>query len=160
LRFNQQVVTKRPQAVTPAAFFIFTSQRILIVAKLFLLLGAINAGLCVVLGAFAAHKLKTLASEGLISETSIATFQTGVQYHFYHSLALILLALFMLQLETVPASLRYAGFAFLAGIVLFSGSLYGLSLGSWKILGPVTPLGGLFFIVAWILMSVGVYKAL
>lgn len=129
-------------------------------AKLFLLLGTINAGLCVVLGAFAAHKLKIL-----LSESALTTFQVGVQYHFYHSLALIVLALLMLQLELQHSSLRYSGFAFFTGIILFSGSLYGLSLASlsdasWKFLGPITPLGGLAFIVAWILMSIGVYKSL
>lgn len=118
-----------------------------------------------ILGAFAAHKLKTL-----LSEAALATFQTGVQYHFYHSLALILLALLMLQLDLQDISLRYSGFAFVTGIILFSGSLYGLSLGTlsldsasaagWKFLGPVTPLGGLAFIVGWILMGVGVYKSL
>lgn len=128
--------------------------------KIFLLLGTINAGLCVVLGAFAAHKLKVM-----LSESALVTFQVGVQYHFYHSFALILLALLMLQLDLQHVSLRYAGFAFLTGIILFSGSLYGLSLGTmseaeWKFLGPITPLGGLAFIAGWLLMSVGVYKSL
>lgn len=129
-------------------------------AKAFLLLGSINAGLCVILGAFAAHKLKSM-----LGEASLATFQTGVQYHFYHSLALVLLALLMLQLNSNEALFRYAGFAFFAGIVLFSGSLYGLSFSSegyfnGKFLGPITPLGGLGFIVAWSLMALGVAKTL
>ena len=124
-------------------------------AKLFILLGTFNAGLCVILGAFAAHKLKTI-----VNEASLATFQTGVQYHFYHSFALILLGLVMLQLGALGGSLRYAGIAFMIGIVMFSGSLYGLSLGGWKILGPITPLGGLAFILAWFLMGLGVYKNL
>jgi len=130
------------------------------VAKFFLLFGTINSGLCVVLGAFAAHKLKSM-----LSESAITTFQTGVQYHFYHSLALILLGILMIQLNLQHPSLRYSGFAFLIGIVLFSGSLYGLSLGTLtenglRILGPITPLGGLAFIIAWTLMSLGVYKSL
>lgn len=131
--------------------------------KLFLILGTLNAGLCVVLGAFAAHKLKTI-----VEESAIDTFQTGVQYHFYHSLALILLALLMLQFNAaheistkqLSAYFHYAGYAFMLGIILFSGSLYGLSLGGWKVLGPITPIGGLLFISAWMLMSFGVYKSL
>jgi uncharacterized membrane protein YgdD (TMEM256/DUF423 family) len=125
------------------------------VAKLFVLLGALNAGLCVILGAFAAHKLKTM-----IDASALVTFQTGVQYHFYHSFALIMLGLVMLQLGSLSGSFRYAGIAFIFGIVLFSGSLYGLSLGGWKFLGPVTPLGGLSFIIAWLLMGIGVFKSL
>ena len=131
-------------------------------AKLFLLLGTVNAGLCVILGAFAAHKLKTL-----LSETSLATFQTGVQYHFYHSFALIVVGIMIVQanahldgirLEGVLTNLRYAGLAFMLGILLFSGSLYGLSTMGWKILGPITPLGGLLFIIAWFLLAKGIYK--
>ena len=123
--------------------------------KIFLLAGALNAALCVVLGAFAAHKLK-----GNLTEQALATFQTGVQYHFYHSFALILLALLMLHINLQSAYFKSAGIGFLLGIFLFSGSLYGLSLYGWKFLGPITPLGGLAFIVAWLLMCTGVYKHL
>jgi uncharacterized membrane protein YgdD (TMEM256/DUF423 family) len=123
-------------------------------AKLFLLAGSLNAALCIVLGAFAAHALKAK-----IAAQSLSAFQTGVQYHFYHSLGLILLGILMLQLQTTGGPLKYAGFSMLAGIVLFSGSLYALSALSWKWLGPVTPLGGLAFIVAWLLLVVGVLRS-
>ncbi len=123
--------------------------------KAFLLLGSLNAGLCVILGAFGAHKLKSV-----LSESALATFHTGVQYHFYHSLALILLGLLIVQLNPQEAYLRYSGYAFVIGIILFSGSLYGLALTQWKVLGPITPLGGLSFIVAWGLMAWGLTKAM
>ena len=91
--------------------------------------------------------------------SALAAFQTGVQYHVYHSLGLLLLGILMLQLQVSGGALRYAGVAMLAGIVLFSGSLYGLSVGGWKWLGPVTPLGGLLFIAAWVLLAAGVMRA-
>lgn len=125
----------------------------MLVIKIFLLTGTFNAALCVVLGAFAAHKLK-----GNLTEQALATFQTGVQYHFYHSFALILLALVMLHINPQSVYFKSAGIGFLVGILLFSGSLYGLSLLGWKFLGPITPLGGLAFIIAWLLMCTGVYK--
>lgn len=124
-------------------------------SKLFLLVGVLNAGLCVILGAFAAHKLKTLLPENLI-----ATFQTGVQYHFYHSLALILLGTILLQPSMQHTSLKYSGYAFMLGILFFSGSLYGLSFSLGKWLGPVTPIGGMCFIVAWFMMAYGIMKSL
>ncbi len=123
-------------------------------AKLFLVVGSLNASLCIVLGAFAAHALKSrLAAE------SLSAFQTGVQYHFYHSLGLILLGILMLQLQVSGGVFKYSGLLMLAGIVLFSGSLYGLSVLSWTWLGPVTPLGGLAFILAWALMGIGVFRS-
>jgi len=123
-------------------------------AKLFIAAGSFNASLCIILGAFAAHALKAK-----LAAQSLTTFQTGVQYHFYHSLGLILLGLVMLQSQSTGGMLKYAGFFMLAGIVLFSGSLYGLSMSSWKWLGPVTPLGGVSFIIAWLLLGIGVVRS-
>lgn len=124
-------------------------------AKLFLITGSVNAALCIVLGAFASHKLKSI-----LNESALSTFQTGVQYHFYHSLALILLALLLIQLNIEHALFRYAGYGFLAGMLLFSGSLYGLSFELGKWLGPLTPLGGLCFIAAWLLFAYAAFKHL
>lgn len=121
--------------------------------KFFLAAGSVSAAVCIVLGAFAAHGLKQQ-----LSAESLSAFQTGVQYQFYHSLGLILVGVLMLQLQVTTGFVRYAGVAMLVGIVLFSGSLYALSLGAWKWLGPVTPLGGLAFIVAWLLLAIGVVK--
>lgn len=107
--------------------------------------------LSVILGAFAAHGLKSR-----LSETLLNTFQTGVQYQMYHSLALILVALLYRQM---PHSilLYSAGFMF-AGIVLFSGSLYLLALTEIKWFGPITPLGGICFIIGWALLTIAALK--
>jgi uncharacterized membrane protein YgdD (TMEM256/DUF423 family) len=119
--------------------------------KIIFSLAALSAMLSVILGAFAAHGLKSR-----ISETLLSTFQTGVQYQMYHSLALILLVILYRQM---PQSLLIYSAAFiLAGIVLFSGSLYMLALTQIKWFGPITPLGGLCFIVGWALLIVASIK--
>jgi uncharacterized membrane protein YgdD (TMEM256/DUF423 family) len=122
-------------------------------AKLFLALGGLNAALAVMLGAFGAHALKARISTELL-----AVYQTGVQYHFYHALGLVLVGL---AIQQWPDSLvlKWSGGLMLAGIVLFSGSLYGLSLGELRWLGPVTPFGGAAFIAAWAAFVIAVLKA-
>jgi uncharacterized membrane protein YgdD (TMEM256/DUF423 family) len=119
--------------------------------KILLSLAACSAMMSVVLGAFAAHGLKSK-----LSETLLITFQTGVQYQMYHSLALILLAILYRQM---PQSLLLysAGFMF-AGIILFSGSLYMLALTQIKWFGPITPIGGVCFIVGWALLAAAALK--
>jgi uncharacterized membrane protein YgdD (TMEM256/DUF423 family) len=119
--------------------------------KILLSLAACSAMMSVVLGAFAAHGLKSK-----LSETLLNTFQTGVQYQMYHSLALILLAILYRQM---PQSLLFysAGFMF-AGIILFSGSLYMLALTQIKWFGPITPIGGVCFIVGWALLAAAALK--
>jgi uncharacterized membrane protein YgdD (TMEM256/DUF423 family) len=119
--------------------------------RMILVTGAFCAMTAVILGAFAAHALK-----GSLSEHSLGVFQTGVQYQFYHSLALLLLAVIYRQ-SPQPMLLWSAGFM-LAGILLFSGSLYLLALTQQKWFGPVTPLGGLCFIVAWLLLIMASIK--
>ncbi|MHB8745347.1 MAG: DUF423 domain-containing protein [Gammaproteobacteria bacterium] len=122
-------------------------------ARLFLLLGALNAGLAVLLGAFGAHALKNRLAPDLL-----AVYHTGNQYHFYHAFGLLLVGLIALH---VPASLplRSAGWLLLLGIVLFSGSLYALALSGVRGLGAITPLGGAAFIVAWLLLAFAVWKS-
>jgi uncharacterized membrane protein YgdD (TMEM256/DUF423 family) len=112
-------------------------------AKFFLLLSAASCGLAVVLGAFAAHGLK-----GRLEPALHAAFNTGVEYQFYHGLALLGVAV-LHQHWQGSSLLASAGILFLLGVLLFSGSLYGLSLLQWKWLGPVTPLGGICFIAGW-----------
>lgn len=112
--------------------------------KIFVMLGAINMALGVVLGAFGAHGLKQFASP-----EQIMVFQTGVQYQIYHALGLLLVAVLLKQFPQAHG-LRTGGWIMLAGIILFSGSLYLLGLTGNKIFGPVTPVGGVCFIVAWI----------
>lgn len=110
-------------------------------------IAALSGGLSVALGAFAAHGLR-----GKLAENMLAAFQTGVQYQFYHSLGLLLLVILYKQLAQ-PLLLWSYGFM-LAGILCFSGSLYLLALTGNKIFGPVTPLGGVFFIIAWAILFV------
>ncbi len=107
------------------------------------------AMLAVIIGAFGAHGL-----EGKLNSDQLRTFETAVKYHFYHTFA-VFIAAFLCQ--SYPSKWLFrAGIGFVLGIVLFSGSLYLmacknlLGIESWSWLGPITPLGGLFFIVSWI----------
>ena len=122
--------------------------------RLWIKLGGILGGLSVMLGAFGAHSLKER-----LTEKSLATFQTGVQYQFMHSIALILVGLLMLSLgEESNKRLNRSGWFFAIGILLFSGSLYSLALGGPRWLGPVTPLGGLCFMIGWVLLAFSLPK--
>ncbi len=118
--------------------------------RIFLMLGAINAFLCVAFGAFGAHGLKQRLSAEMLT-----VYQTGVQYHFYHSLGLIIVGLVLLHFpKSKPVLL--SGWLMLGGIVLFSASLYALSLTEIRALGAITPLGGIAFLSAWLLLAYGV----
>ena len=121
-------------------------------SKLFLILGSINAATAVTMGAFGAHSLKTKISEDMLS-----VFQTAVQYHFYHSLGLMIIGLLTIYLK--PAKhLEIAGWIMFTGIILFSGSLYILSTTSARWLGIITPIGGIAFIISWIFIAITVWK--
>ena len=115
----------------------------------FLRLGSLFAGLGIVLGAFGAHGL-----ERVLDADQLATFETGVRYQMYHALGLLLLAILYAPFKQAKA-LRRAGQLFTAGILCFSGSIYLLAcrellgLENWTWLGPITPIGGTFFIVGW-----------
>lgn len=126
--------------------------------KWMMVLGSFLGGLGVVLGAFGAHKLKQLVPAELVQ-----TFQTGVQYQMYHAFALLFAGLLWDRFNG-PGQLSAAGWCFLIGIVLFSGSLYALvalkatnkvGLGG---IGILTPIGGLFFIAGWVLLLLSVLK--
>ena len=119
-------------------------------ARLFLAIGSIAALLAVALGAFGAHGLKARIAPELL-----AVYKTGVEYHFYHALGLILVGLAAFHLPG-SAYLRGAGWAMLAGIALFSGSLYLLALTGLRWLGAITPFGGAAFIAAWGLFAAAV----
>jgi uncharacterized membrane protein YgdD (TMEM256/DUF423 family) len=110
--------------------------------RTFLLVGAVLGALGVGLGAFGAHGLR-----GRLGPDMLAVFETGVRYHMYHALAIVLVAALAGRIES--RWLPTAGWAFTAGIVLFSGSLYTLALTGITILGAVTPLGGLAFLIGW-----------
>ena len=119
--------------------------------KIVLSIAAFSAMLSVILGAFAAHGLKSK-----LSETLLNAFQTGVQYQMYHSLALILLVILYRQMP--QSLLLYSAGFMVAGILLFSGSLYMLALTQIKWFGPITPLGGVCFIVGWSLLIAAALK--
>jgi uncharacterized membrane protein YgdD (TMEM256/DUF423 family) len=111
--------------------------------KLFLVLASLNGFLAVTLGAFAAHALRDRLTPEMLN-----TFQTGVQYHMYHALALFGVGMLSLHFPTSNLT-RAAGYLFMLGIILFSGSLYTLSLTGVRWLGAITPLGGVAFLAAW-----------
>lgn len=115
-----------------------------------LLFASILGGLAVVFGAFGAHALKKI-----LSEDQLKSFETGVKYQMYHAIVLLIIG-FNFKLET--ASEKYMVYSFMAGILLFSFSIYGLVISSAKnkkltFLGPITPLGGLFLIIGWSLLG-------
>jgi len=125
--------------------------------KLFLSIGALLGGIGVALGAFGAHGLKKI-----VQPETVSTFQTGVQYQMYHALALIAVAIIF---EKFPNKLMiWAGITFCVGILLFSGSLYLLTIlkATGKVglegIGIITPFGGLFFIIGWLLLFLGVMR--
>ena len=111
-------------------------------ARLFLAIAAVLGGLSVAGGAFASHALKEQ-----LSDRALEIFETGAKYQMYHALALLLVGML---LQNVPSPwLSAAGVAFIVGVALFSGSLYALSLSDIKVLGAITPLGGVAFLVGW-----------
>lgn len=120
--------------------------------KVFVSLGSLFAALGVVMGAFGAHGLKSQLTPDMLK-----VFNTAVEYHLFHAAGLILIGI--LSRLTSPSSLLMgAGAAMLCGIILFSGSLYLLSTTGVRWLGAITPLGGLAFIVAWVLLTVHIWR--
>lgn len=119
--------------------------------KQLIITGALCAFLAVALGAFAAHGLKQHLG---VYELSI--WQTAVTYQMYHALGLVLIGLLA---KSLSINLNAPGWIMFSGIVLFSGSLYVLSLTSVKALGMVTPFGGLCFLIAWLWLAVKVFNA-
>jgi uncharacterized membrane protein YgdD (TMEM256/DUF423 family) len=120
--------------------------------KLFLIIGALSAALSVTLGAFGAHALKASLTPELLD-----TFETGVRYQIYHAFAILVVAFALTRWSSNLVGI--AGWAFLAGTILFSGSLYLLALTNTRWLGAITPLGGVAFIAGWILLAVGVWQS-
>ena len=108
---------------------------------------AISGMLAVALGAFGAHILKKM-----ITPDMLEVYKTGVQYHFYHTFALLATGI-LLHLQP-SKSLKTAAYLFMAGIVLFSGSLYALAITDIKVLGIITPFGGVAWLIAWLLLAI------
>lgn len=127
--------------------------------RIFLAIAALLGGLAVAGGAFASHALKEK-----LTDRALEIFETGARYQMYHALALLLVALLCnsglqtLPYEAPPPTLVTAGIAFIVGVVVFSGSLYALSLTGIKWLGAITPLGGAAFLVGWGCLAVAAWS--
>lgn len=122
-------------------------------ARRFLVIGALLLAAATALGAWAAHGL-----QALLEPAAVANFRTGVEYHFYHSLGLLGVGLLIDRIGSLTL-LQLGGWLLVAGIVMFSGSLYLLAFVSATFLWPVTPLGGLCFIAAWLCLAVAIMQA-
>lgn len=116
--------------------------------RIFLAIASALGGISVILGAFASHALKDR-----LGERALAIWETGTKYQMYHALVLIAIALLIARF---PNSRLFvvAGYAFISGVVIFSGSLYALSLSGIKWLGAITPLGGVALIIGWACLAV------
>jgi uncharacterized membrane protein YgdD (TMEM256/DUF423 family) len=119
--------------------------------RVFLTAGALSAFIAVAAGAFGAHGLKSRLSPEMLN-----TFEVGVRYQMYHAFALIVVA--WAQARWPTAQLSVSGWLFIAGTLLFSGSLYVLSLSGLKWLGAITPLGGLAFLAGWLCLAWAAWK--
>ena len=123
-------------------------------AKLFITIGSLSGMLAVIFGAFGAHALKSR-----LDDYAMGVFETAVQYHFYHSLALLAVGVVALtQPQTIM--LKSSGWLFLIGILVFSGSLDIRSISGLRWLGAITPLGGLAFIGGWACLAATGWKLL
>ncbi len=121
--------------------------------RIFIAAAAVFGGLSVAGGAFASHALKER-----LTDRALAIFETAARYQMYHALALLLVALLLSRAQESQAFFSVAGWAFIAGTIVFSGSLYALSLTDIKWLGAITPLGGAAFIVGWICLAVAAFS--
>ncbi|MEK4027667.1 MULTISPECIES: DUF423 domain-containing protein [Bacillaceae] len=120
--------------------------------KLFIIIGAINAFLSVALGAFGAHGL-----EGKVEPKYLEIWKTGVQYQMFHALGMVLVGILIGQVQ-FSSMLNWSGWMMLIGTVIFSGSLYALTLSGIKVLGAITPIGGVAFLVGWVLLVLAAIK--
>ncbi len=111
--------------------------------------GAINGAIAVAAGAFGAHALKER-----LSEKALAVFETAARYQMYHALAIVLCA----AIAGGMVGARLSGWLFTGGIVLFSGSLYALALSDVKVLGAITPVGGLLFLAGWAWLAISALR--
>ena len=119
--------------------------------RLFLILGSLSGLIAVTAGAFGAHTLRDRISADLLT-----TFETGVRYQMYHALALLAVA--WAATRWVNSLTTVAGWLFVAGTLVFSGSLYALSLTGARWLGAVAPLGGIAFMGGWICLALAAWR--
>jgi len=120
--------------------------------RTFALAGAVSAFLAVAAGAFGAHALRARLPADLL-----AVFETAARYQMYHALALLGVAILAARWPGMP--LRAAGWLFIGGTVVFSGSLYLLALSGTRWLGAITPVGGLLFLAGWIALAAGIARS-
>jgi len=118
--------------------------------KTLIFVGALMGGLGVAIGAFGAHGLR-----GRLTPEMLAVFETGVRYHMYHALAILITGALMSRLE--GRAVVVAGWSFTAGILIFSGSLYALALTGVTTLGAITPIGGVAFLAGWIALAIAAF---
>ncbi|CAN5654173.1 DUF423 domain-containing protein [soil metagenome] len=128
--------------------------------KTWLMTGAISAALAVTAGAFGAHKLQGDVEARKLEPRMLDVFETAAKYQMYHALALVAVGLVAAQALRSNMALSIAGWAFLTGTILFSGSLYALVFSGIRWLGAITPLGGVAFILGWIALAVAAFGAL
>ncbi len=124
-----------------------------ILTRIFIAAAAVFGGLSVAGGAFASHALKNQ-----LTDRALAIFETGARYQMYHALALLLVALLLSRAEQSQGFFAASGWAFIAGTIIFSGSLYALSLTDIKWLGAITPLGGVAYILGWLSLAVAAWS--
>ncbi len=122
--------------------------------KTFFILGSISAGLSVAAGDFGAHALKSI-----LTPERLVTYEKAVRYQMYHALGLLALAWALTNWQYSASYLHAAGWAFVAGSILFSGSLYALVLSDIRLLAMLTPVGGVSFALGWLLLALGVWRS-
>ena len=120
--------------------------------RIFLAIASMFGGIAVIFGAFASHALKDR-----LSANSLAIWETGTKYQMYHALALMLVAILLSRFPN-SVLLTVAGYAFVSGIFIFSGSLYALTLTGIKWLGAITPIGGAAFIIGWLCLALATWR--
>ncbi|AFZ45116.1 protein of unknown function DUF423 [Halothece sp. PCC 7418] len=120
--------------------------------RIFCAIAAIFGGTSVAAGAFASHAL-----QDQLSTRALEIFETGAKYQMYHALALLIVALLLSRAEASQTSLLAAGFAFIVGTTIFSGSLYALSFTGITWLGAITPFGGAAFLIGWGCLAVAAF---
>ena len=116
-------------------------------------IGAVSAFIAVAAGAFGAHALRDL-----VPPERLAVWETASRYQMYHALGLLLTGYLALSGQKTAGPARLSGWLFVAGTVLFSGSLYALTLSGVTILGAITPLGGVAFLIGWLVLAWGVWR--
>ncbi|WP_448602507.1 DUF423 domain-containing protein [Thermoleptolyngbya sp.] len=122
-------------------------------SQVFLAIASLLGGLSVAAGAFGSHALRPKLSDRMLE-----IFETGTRYQMYHALALLLVGLLLLRAEAGQGWLNAAGWAFVVGTLIFSGSLYALSLSGIKILGAVAPIGGTALMIGWGCLAIAAFN--